>query len=154
MKKLIMFILALVCVLGLAGCDQYKTVNIEFPFEIDDIANIEMYHYSGVPVSAEKKTVVAEDDIKSLYDMFERLSLTTKKVEETTGADITSFRFNLEDGTAYELIYGCYGVKKGNLKSATGNFEYFTNADIGSYWINIDLEAVAVEESELPQYTN
>lgn len=37
-----------------------------------------------------------------------------------------------------------------NLKSSAGNFEYFTSADISSYWSNTDLEAVPVEESELP----
>ena len=52
------------------------------------------------------------------------------------------------------MIYECDGVKKGNLKSSTGNFEYSTSADIGSYWSNIDIDAVAVEESELPQYNN
>lgn len=83
--------------------------------------------------------------------MFEGLTLKRKEAEETTEATITSFRFNLSDGTTYELIYSCYGVKTGNLKSSTGNFEYFTSADIGSYWNNIDLEAVTVEESELPK---
>ena len=79
------------------------------------------------------------------------LSLEDKQVEETTGADVTSFRFNLSDGTNYELIYVCNGVKNGKLKSPTGNFEYFTSSDIGAYWSNIDLEAVTVEESELPK---
>ena len=74
-----------------------------------------------------------------------------KAAEETAGAAITSFRFNLSDGTSYELIYACHGVKNGNLESSTGNFKYFTSADIGSYWDNIDLEAVSVEESELPK---
>ena len=83
--------------------------------------------------------------------MFENLSLKEKQVEENTGADVTSFRFNLSDGTSYELIYVCDGVKNGKLKSSTGNFEYFTRSDIGSYWSNIDLEAVPVEESELPK---
>ena len=83
--------------------------------------------------------------------MFEGLDLTNKAVKGATGAEITSFRFNLSDGTSYELIYGCYGVKTGNLKSSTGNFEYFTSADIGSYWYNIDREVVSVEESELPK---
>ena len=94
---------------------------------------------------------IAETDITDLYDMFEDLSLEDKQVEETTGADVTSFRFNLSDGTNYELIYVCNGVKNGKLKSPTGNFEYFTSSDIGSYWSNIDLEAVPVEESELPK---
>ena len=106
MKKLIALVLAVVCVLGLVGCNN-KTVNID-------------------------------------------LSLELKEVEETAGAEITSFRFNLSDGTSYELIYGCDGVKTGNLKSSTDNFEYFTSADISSYWSNTDLEAVPVEESELP----
>lgn len=86
--------------------------------------------------------------------MFENLSLTDKQVEEITGADVTSFRFNLSDGTNYELVYVCNGVKNGKLKSSTGNFEYFTNSDIGSYWSNMDLESVSVKESELPKWHN
>lgn len=151
MKKAITFVWILVCVFGLFGCGKTKTESIEFPFEIEEITNIEMYHYSGVPVSAEKKVVVAEDDIKSLFDMFGGLSLQDNKVEETAGADVTSFRFNLSDGTNYELIYCYNGVKGGSLQSSTDNFEYFTNADVGSYWSNIDLESVSVEESELPK---
>lgn len=136
--------------MGLVGCNR-ETVNIDFPFEVGDVENIEMYHYAGVPVSAEKKVVVAETDITDLYNMFEDLSLEDKQVEEYTGADVTSFRFNLSDGTNYELIYVGNAVKNGKLKSSTGNFEYFTSSDIGSYWSNIDLEAVPVEESELPK---
>ena len=124
MKKLIALVLAVVCVLGLVGCNN-KTVNIDLPFEVGDVENIEMYHFVGVPVSAEKKVIVAEETIKNLYDMFEGLSLELKEVEETAG-------------------------KKGSLKSSTDNFEYFTSADISSYWSNTDLEAVPVEESELP----
>ena len=150
MKKTIGFISFLILMIGLVGCNG-ETVSIDFPFDAEDIENVEMYHYAGVPVSAEKKVVVAESDITALYDMFEDLSLEDKQVEETTGADVTSFRFNLLDGTNYELIYVCNGVKSGKLKSSTGNFEYFTSSDIGSYWSNIDLEAVPVEESELPQ---
>lgn len=97
MKKLIALVLAVVCVLGLVGCNN-KTVNIDLPFEVGDVENIEMYHFVGAPVSAEKKVIVAEETIKNLYDMF----------------------------------------------------EYFTSADISSYWSNTDLEAVPVEESELP----
>ena len=153
MKKTIALISLMVLFLGLVGCNG-KTVNIDFPFEVGDVDNIEMYHYEGAPVSAEKKVVVAETDIIDLYDKFEDLSLMEKQVEETTGGDVTSFRFNLSDGTSYELIYVCNGVKNGKLKSSTGNFEYFTRSDIGSYWSNIDLEAVSVEENELPKLTN
>ena len=153
MKKMIGMIALLLLMMGVVGCNGEK-VNIDFPFEVGDIENIEMYHYAGVPTSAEKKVVVAETDITDLYDMFENLSLKEKQVEENTGADVTSFRFNLSDGTSYELIYVCDGVKNGKLKSSTGNFEYFTRSDIGSYWFNNELEAVPVEESELPMQTN
>lgn len=125
--------------------------NIDFQFEVGNVENVEMYHFVGVPVSAEKKVIVEEETIKSLYDMFKGLSLKNKQVEETAGADVTSFRFNLSDGTNYELIYICNGTKNGKLTSSTGNFEYFISADIGSYWSNIDIEAVPVEESELPK---
>ena len=153
MKKATNLISFLILMMVLVGCSK-ETVNIDFPFEVGDVENIEMYHYAGVPVSAEKKVVVAETDIIDLYDKFEDLSLMEKQVEETTGGDVTSFRFNLSDGTSYELIYVCNGVKNGKLKSSTGNFEYFTRSDIGSYWSNIDLEAVPVEENELPKLTN
>lgn len=145
MKKMIRMIALLLLMMGVVGCNG-ETVNIDFPFEVGEVENIEIYHYTGVPVSAEKKVVVAETDITDLYDKFEDLSLIEKQVEETTGGDVTSFRFNLSDGTSYERIYVCNGVKNGKLKS-TGNFEYFTRSDIGSYWSNIDLEAVLVEES-------
>ena len=153
MKKTIGMTALLFLMMVLVGCSK-ETVHIDFPFEVGDIENIEMYHYAGVPASAEKKVVVAETDITDLYDMFENLSLKEKQVEENTGADVTSFRFNLSDGTSYELIYVCDGVKNGKLKSSTGNFEYFTRSDIGSYWFNNELEAVPVEESELPMQTN
>ena len=153
MKKMIGMITLLLLMMGVVGCNGEK-VNIDFPFEIGEVENIEMYHYAGAPVSAEKKIVVAKTDITDLYHMFENLSLTDKQVEETTGADVTSFRFNLSDGTNYELVYVCDGVKNGKLKSSTGNFEYFTSSDIGSYWSNMDLESVPVKESELPKWHN
>lgn len=53
----------------------YEPVKIDFPFEVEDVENVEMYHYDGVPASAEKKVVVAENDIKTLYDKFKGLSL-------------------------------------------------------------------------------
>ena len=153
MKKATNLISFLILMMVLVGCSK-ETVHIDFPFEVGEVENIEMYHYTGVPVSAEKKVVVAETDITDLYDKFEDLSLMEKQVEETTGGDVTSFRFNLSDGTSYELIYVCNGVKNGKLKSSTGNFEYFTSSDIGSYWSNMDLESVSVKESELPKWHN
>lgn len=67
MKKITALIFALILTLGLVGCNG-KTVNIDFPFEVEDVESVEMYHYNGAPASAEKKVVVAESDIKTLYD--------------------------------------------------------------------------------------
>lgn len=129
-----------------------KEVNLDFPFEIEDVDNIEMYHYVGTPGQVEKKVIVSEQDIKTLYEKFERISYKLKKADEVVGGETTSFRFNLSDGTMYELIYRSYGVKNGILKSPTDGFEYFTSADIGWNWrwLNEDLVAVEVDKSELP----
>ena len=87
MKKIIALISLLVLLPSLAGCNV-KTYNIDFPFETDEVENIEMYYYEGVPSSAEKKVVTAESDIKTLYDMFESLSLEDKKADDGAGAEI------------------------------------------------------------------
>ena len=71
MKKITALIFALILTLGLVGCNG-KTVNIDFPFEVEDVESVEMYHYNGAPASAEKKVVVAESDIKTLYDILIR----------------------------------------------------------------------------------
>ena len=91
MKKYMASVFALVCILALTGCSNH-TVNMDFPFEVDNVENIEMYRFVGAPVSAEKKVIDAEETIKDLYDMFEGLSLERKDVDETAGATITSFR--------------------------------------------------------------
>ena len=152
MKRTIALVSLMLLLLGVAGCGG-KTVSIDLPFEVGEVENVEMYRFAGAPSSAEKKVVTAEEDIKTLYDMFERLSLKDKRAEEVSGATVTGFRFNLSDGTDYELVYACYGVKNGNLKSKTGGFRYFTGADIGSLWTNLntELEAIPVRENELPQ---
>ena len=54
MKKITALIFALILTLGLVGCNG-KTVNIDFPFEVEDVESVEMYHYDGVPASAEKR---------------------------------------------------------------------------------------------------
>ena len=93
MKKATNFISFLILMMVLVGCSK-ETVLIDFPFEVGDVENIEMYHYAGAPVSAEKKIVVAKTDITDLYHMFENLSLTDinqfvvcpiRKVKSKTG---------------------------------------------------------------------
>ena len=149
MKKLIAFVLVFVCVFSLVGCNN-KTVYLDLPFEISNIENIEIYRFDGTPDYVEKKIAITEEDIRTVYDMFERLSFTTKKAKETAGTT-TSFRFNLTDGTSYEMVYTCFGVKRGSLKSTTGNFEYFATSDIGAVWGNVTAKAAQAKSGELPK---
>lgn len=131
-----------------------KIDGVNFPFEAEEIENIEMYHFDGIPQSAEKKTITDEQDIQFLYQLFKGLTLQEKETEDMVSASVTSFRFNLAYGSSYELIYCGYGVKNGELKSPTDNFEYFTTADIGWNWrwLNEELDTVPVDESELPGF--
>ena len=106
---------------------------------------------------SEKKNVTESKDIKNLYVTFSELQLQNRKPDITAvGSSVTSFRFNLSDGTNYELIYVGYGVKDGELFSGTDNFRYFTSADIGWYWkwLNESYEAMPASVEELPTYSN
>lgn len=132
-------------------------VSIDFPFELSEVENVEMFHYDGAPVNAEKKIVTESKDIENLYVMFSELLLQKKEPNITAvGSSVTSFRFNLFDGTNYEIIYVGYGVKNGELFSGTGNFRYFSSADIGWNWrwLNESYEAVPASVNELPTYPN
>lgn len=127
-------------------------VSLQVPFEESEIESLEAYHYDGVPVAAEKKLVTGAEDITYLYETFRDLLLQEKEVEELTGASVTSFRFHLTDGTAYEIIYVGHGVKSGKIKTSGGS-SYFTSADIGQIWKNLSYEAEPVSETELPAVT-
>lgn len=148
-----LIVLAVVVILVLSVClltnpvSEDIPVNMEFRFEVDDVKFIEMYHYVGTPASAEMKVVVERDDIKTLYDMFESLTMKEKEIEPTAEAEVTGFRFHLLDGSSYELVYRGYGIKKGNLKATNGGFDFFTSANIEWYWswLNEDLEAISVD---------
>ena len=59
MKKAIALLSLLVFMLALAGCNE-KTVHIDFPFEVGEVETIELYSYTGAPVSAEKKVTDSE----------------------------------------------------------------------------------------------
>ena len=58
MKKTIGMTALLFLMMGLIGCNG-ETANIDFPFEVGDIENIEMYHYEsrsrGYEVTKEKQ---------------------------------------------------------------------------------------------------
>ena len=150
MKKYIVLLSALVCTFALAGCNN-KTVRIDFPFEVSDVTNIEMYHFT-VPEDAEKKVIAEPGKIEHIYQTFESISLKDKAAEPAAGSSVTSFRFHLSDGTSYEVIYSAVAVKSGRIITTDMEKDFFTSADIGGIWANAyDYTAVPAEESKLPQ---
>lgn len=149
MRKYIGFVFVLVCVFALAGCSN-KTAHIEFPFEVSDVENVEMYHFIQ-PAEAEKKVITESKDIQAIYQTLERISLKDKETEPAAGGSVTSFRFHLSDGTSYEVTYSEAAVKAGRIITTGMEQDFFTAADIQANWKNFDYEVVPVEESELPQ---
>ena len=155
-------VVAIVTIIGGVIIDYFSTgdgaieiITLKLPFEVDEVENVEMYHYDGVPVNGEKKVVTKAEDIKTLYGKIHLLEVQDKEADELTGASVTSFRFKLSDGNKYEIIYVGYGVKNGILKMDNGA-TYFTMSDIGWNWefLNNEYEAVPVQESELPGYSS
>ena len=85
-----------------------------------------------------------------IYFLFSGLEVSDKKTEPVAGGTVTSFRFNLSNDTSYEIIYCAEAVKSGRLKLPEEKLDYFTAADIESYWDNYQYEIVPVSENELP----
>lgn len=154
MKKFLMILLPLLLILSLVlalrAWGKPEEVHIDFPFSTSDVENIQLYHYDCGPTQAEKKLVTKPSDIQSLYETLSGITYFVKELEPTAGGAVTSFRFNLADGSSYALIYAGYGVKNGEIFSPTAGFRYFTTADIGAKWYNIPVTPVPAEEWELP----
>ena len=108
-----------------------------------------MYHFIS-PTEAEKKVITESEDIEGIYQTFESISLKDKATEPTAGGSVTSFRFNLSDGTSYEVIYSAVAVKSGRIITTGMEQDFFTSADIGANWESYDYEVIAASEDELP----
>ncbi len=73
-----------------------------------------------------------------------------KEIEERTGCATTSFRFHLTDGTSYNVIYYADAVKSGTIRFIDDETTWFTSADIGGLWQNLDADVIHVDEKDLP----
>lgn len=148
MSKKFLSALAVICLILFSACSNNAITGVGLPFQTADVENIEAFSYV-VPDDAEKKVITEPSDVEYLCKLFNSLELKENDLESLTGASITSFRFNLKSGEHVEVVYIRHGVKSGELKSS-GNFDYFTSADIGQVWANLPYEAVFAPESELP----
>ena len=132
------------------GATEY--VSVQFPFGVSDIESIEAYHYYSDPSEAKKKTITDAETITYLYESFQSIMMQDKDIEDREIHNVAIFRFNLPDGTKYDVVYTGYGVKNGEVKTSGGS-NYFTSADLGGKWQNISVEAVPADENELPEVT-
>lgn len=147
MKKMFMLVVAIMLCFALTACSE--KVSIDFPFELSSVENVEMFCFTN-PADAEKKVITESEDIEGIYQTFESISLKDKATEPTAGGSVTSFRFNLSDGTSYEVIYSAVAVKSGRIITTGMEQDFFTSADIGANWESYDYEVIAASEDELP----
>lgn len=147
-SKICLLLFLCVC-LFFTACSQ--NTKIELPFSAKDVASIELYHYT-VPAQAQQKILTSEQEITSIIETLTTIPVKkNKSYSNQTGTTVTSFRFNLTDGTDFEIIYTCYGVKKGSIQSSY-MFDYQTTSDVGGKWDNFDIPAVDVSQEILPVY--
>ena len=147
MKKMFMLVRAIMLCFAVTACSE--KVSINFPFELSSVENVEMFRFTN-PADAEKKVITESEDIEGIYQTFESISLKDKATEPTAGGSVTSFRFNLSDGTSYEVIYSAVAVKSGRIITTGMEQDFFTSADIGANWESYDYEVIAASEDELP----
>ena len=146
MKKMFMLLMAIMLCFALTACSE--KVSIDFPFELSSVENVEMFRFI-IPADAEKKVITESEDIEGIYKAFESISLKDKATEPTAGDSATSFRFNLSDGTSYEVIYSEVAVKSGRIITTGMEQDFFTSADIGAFWGSYDYEVRTASEDEL-----
>ena len=147
MKKMFMLLMAIMLCFALTA--RSEKVSIDFPFELSSVENVEMFRFI-IPADAEKKVITESEDIEGIYKTFESISLKDKATEPTAGGSATSFRFNLSDGTSYEVIYSEVAVKSGRIITTGMEQDFFTSADIGAFWGSYDYEVTTASEDELP----
>ena len=158
-NKIIVMLVAIAVIVGGGLIDTFfsapgrgttEYVSIQFPFGVSDIESIEAYHYYSDPSEAEKKTITDTETITYLYESFQSIMMQDKDIEDREIHNVAIFRFNLPGGTKYDVIYTGYGVKNGEIKTSGGS-NYFTSADIAGKWMNISVESIPADESELPE---
>ena len=149
MRKLAVIIISIMLCISLVGCE--KSENIDFPFELSEVKNVELFHFID-PMDAEKKVITEQEDIEGVYTLLESISLEDKETEPVAGGSATSFRFNLSDGTSFEVTYSEIAVKSGRIITSDNDKDYFTSADIEAIWNNSDYAVEEATESELPIY--
>lgn len=133
----------------LTGCQSREKIQLDFT--ASDVSNIELYHFN-VPAQAEMKLVTDSNDIDKIIRTLKDINV--KKNSNSSakaGSTTLSFRFNLYDGTKFEIIFTSFGVKDGMIRSSYA-FDYLTTSDVDAIWGQYDYELEQAIENQLPVY--
>lgn len=148
MKKLTIIIFTFVLCIVSVSCSQTKYISV--PFKLSDVKTVELFHFN-VPVDAEKKVITKQEDIADIYKSLGSIPLKKDKITKTaTGGSVTSLRFNLSNGTSYEIIYSKSPGLAQRIYFSDSSKYYSTSADIEEIWFNCDSKIEKVSENELP----
>ena len=102
MKKIFAAAVALICLLGVVGCNkEEKTVNIDFPFEVENIESIKISGYYGGSVIHPGDFVI--EDFGEFITWFSQLSLEHRtfaegKTPDEMYAGGDTITFDINDG--------------------------------------------------------
>ncbi len=138
----------LLCCMIFSACTQ--TTKINLPFKAEEVVSVQMYQYD-TPSNAEQKQLDSSQDISNLMDSISNIPVKKNHIFSHSPQKITSFRFHLADGTDFEVIYTCYGVKTGTIQSSYA-FDYQTSSDVGGIWSTFDVPITSADEETLPFY--
>lgn len=133
----------------LTGCQSRAKIQLDFT--ASDVSNIELYHFN-VPAQAEMKLVTDSNDIDKIIQTLQDINVKRNSNSVSkAGSTTLSFRFNLYDGTKFEIIFTSFGVKDGTIRSSYV-FDYLTTSDVDAIWGQYDYEVKQAIENQLPVY--
>lgn len=146
MKKYMVSILCItLSIITFTGCNRSSKANI-LDFEVTDIQNIEVYNFI-IQMEAKGMLVTESEDIEQIITAFSEVKIMrdAKDGDETRGAEVLSFRFNLKDGKEFVIAYW-----DGILRNPDGiNYKISQNS-LESLWDNLKYDKKSVNESNLP----
>ena len=128
------------------GCASGESLRL--PFSASQVERIEIYRFV-VPAEAEKKTIASFPEIQEICGVFTSLRVKENTLEPAAGGQVVSFRFYLDDGSKFEMVYVSPEHGIGELKAE--GFDCQTTADLSAIWDDYGgSETISAPESDLP----
>jgi hypothetical protein len=153
MKSIKIFFLSFLILAVISGCGS-KTVGMDF--SVSDIKSLEVHHMffadMGIEESVyEKKIITDSEDIESIYSYLQGLQVgkDVSREKPTYDNEVLTFRFFLEGGTTYVLIYERW-LQGGGFVRTSSLFHNVTNDDaLPGLWGELDYDVESSSEAEI-----